>query len=161
MCACVCVCVCVCVYSSPVVCCVGVFVSIPSHGRTERTLPPVYTHTHTHTHTHTRIHTHTDTRIHTHTMTHAWGTHTDGCAYKHRWLHTTRMCVCVPIGLTEHTDRGLARVGLTNQDRTKQGYRGRCVCVCVCVCAHVTTHVGFCVPFDTLTSTSALSTCNA
>ncbi len=43
---------------------------------------------------------------------------------------------CVSIGLTEHTDRGLARVGLTNQDRTKQAYRGRkaypCVCVCVC-----------------------------
>ncbi len=32
------------------------------------------------------------------------------------------VCVCVSIGLTEHTDRGLARVGLTN------------VCVCVCVC---------------------------
>ncbi len=53
------------------------------------------------------------------------------------------VCVCVSIGLTEHTDRGLARVGLTNQDRTKQAYRGRkalrqagsmCVCVCVCVC---------------------------
>ncbi len=35
------------------------------------------------------------------------------------------MCVCVSIGLTEHTDRGLARVGLTNV----------CVCVCVCVLA--------------------------
>ncbi len=44
------------------------------------------------------------------------------------------VCVCVSIGLTEHTDRGLARVGLTNQV---------CMCVCVCVslfaapCAHV------------------------
>ncbi len=30
--------------------------------------------------------------------------------------------VCVSIGLTEHTDRGLARVGLTNQGRAKQEY---------------------------------------
>ncbi len=46
------------------------------------------------------------------------------------------VCVCVSIGLAEHTDRGLARVGLTNQDRTKQTYKGRkaySVCVCVCV----------------------------
>ncbi len=56
----------------------------------------------------------------------------------------------VSIGLTEHTDRGLARVGLTNQDRTKQEYIGRkayrqagprhavvCVCVCVRVCVCV------------------------
>ncbi len=28
------------------------------------------------------------------------------------------------IGLTEQTDRGQARVGVTNQDRAKQGYRG-------------------------------------
>ncbi len=58
------------------------------------------------------------------------------------------MCVCVLISLTEHTDRGLARIGLTNQDMTKQAYRGRkaytqagptcvCNCVCVCVCACV------------------------
>ncbi len=39
-----------------------------------------------------------------------------------------RVCVCVSIGLTEHTDRGLARVGLTNPMRTKQAYS---VCVCV------------------------------
>ncbi len=57
------------------------------------------------------------------------------------------MCVCVSVGFTEHTDRGLARVGLKNQDRTKQEDRGRkayrqantirqsvCVCACVCVC---------------------------
>ncbi len=35
------------------------------------------------------------------------------------------VCVCVCIGLTEQTDRGLAPVGLTNQIRTKQVYRGR------------------------------------
>ncbi len=64
------------------------------------------------------------------------------------------VCVCVSIiGLTEHTDRGRARVGLTNQDRAKQAYIGRqtyrqagpistdiqrqspvCVRVCVSVC---------------------------
>ncbi len=62
---------------------------------------------------------------------------------------TARVCVCVSIGLTDHTDRGLARFGLTNV-RTGQGReRGRLagkimqashrqagsrVCVCVCVC---------------------------
>ncbi len=46
------------------------------------------------------------------------------------------VCVCVSIGLTEHTDRGLARPGLTNQDRTKQAYIGSvCVCVCVPACS--------------------------
>ncbi len=47
-----------------------------------------------------------------------------------------RLCVgpCVSIGLTEQTDRGLARVGLTNQIRTKQVYIGRKAYVCVCVC---------------------------
>ncbi len=44
------------------------------------------------------------------------------------------VCVCVSIDLTEHT-QGRTRVGLTNQIRTKQAYRGRkAVCVCVCVC---------------------------
>ncbi len=56
-----------------------------------------------------------------------------------RACHTMHAYVCVSIGLTEHTDRGHARVGLTNQDRTKQAYIGRKaykrVCVCVCVCA--------------------------
>ncbi len=53
------------------------------------------------------------------------------------WPRLTRMracnCsvpMCVSIGLPKHTDRGLARVGLTNQDMTKQ----MCVCVCVCLC---------------------------
>ncbi len=48
------------------------------------------------------------------------------------------VCVCVSTGLTEHTDRGRTRVGLTNQDRTNQ----ECVCVCVtmCVCVQVYTN---------------------
>ncbi len=46
----------------------------------------------------------------------------------------------ISIGFTEHTDRGLARVDIKSQDRTRQGYTGRvrqtvgmwgCVCVCV------------------------------
>ncbi len=71
-----------------------------------------------------------------------------------------RVCVhvCMLIGLTEHTDRGLARVGLTSQDRAKQEDRG-CVCVCVCVC--VSMCVCVCVCADTLNSTSliAMQTC--
>ncbi len=47
--------------------------------------------------------------------------------------------VCVSIGSTEHTDRGLARVGLTKQIRTK-----KCVCVCVCVCADMGACVHVC-----------------
>ncbi len=53
-----------------------------------------------------------------------------------RVKHQREQPVCVSIGLTEHTGRGLARVGLTNQDKTKQAYIGRkaySVCVCVCV----------------------------
>ncbi len=48
--------------------------------------------------------------------------------------------MCVAIGLTEHTDRGLARVRLKSQDRIGQDRTGKhagrqaktCVCVCVC-----------------------------
>ncbi len=63
------------------------------------------------------------------------------------WLHYShacavealgvRMCVCVwvclrvSIGLTEHTGRELARVGLKTQGR------GVCMCACVCVCVCV------------------------
>ncbi len=53
----------------------------------------------------------------------------DGCRLQAGCVRLC-VCMCVSIGLTEHTDRGLARVGLTNQDRTKQTYIGMCVCVC-------------------------------
>ncbi len=80
-----------------------------------------------------RLDTHTLTHTHTHTVTHGYLArirHTKPCTVQHR--EYTSVCVCVSIGLTEHTDRGLARVGLTNQDRTKQA----CMCVCVCVHSH-------------------------
>ncbi len=49
-----------------------------------------------------------------------------------RWMRIgVSVCMCVSIGLTEHTDRGLARVGLTNT------LASVCVCLCVCVYARM------------------------
>ncbi len=76
--------------------------------------------------------------IHTHTHTHhlllpACRSHQSYVWRVCAGLCVTRvciwLCVCVSIGLTEHTDRGLARVGLTNV----------CVCVCMCVCVSCVT----------------------
>ncbi len=100
--------------------------------------------THTHTHTHTYTHTHT------HMLTPPF--HRPHAPTPPGTLSTSptlqalfpSMCVCVrvSIGLTEHTERELARVVLKSLGRTRQGQIGRhaCVCVFVCVCVCVCVH---------------------
>ncbi len=117
----------------------------------------------THTYTHMTFRTHTYTHELLHECPHreaklrrglvSWRTRQKGARVCMRvcMRASVRACVCVCVcvcrGLTEHTDRGLARVGLTNQGKTKQVRARVCVCVCVCVCAlphrvHVSACVG-------------------
>ncbi len=83
----------------------------------------------------------TQTHIHTHTHTlqaRTWHASTFRSEL-FMSFYSQRVCVCVcvymcvSIGLTEHTDKRLARVGLTTQDGGRKAGSHVCVCMCVCV----------------------------